>query len=293
MRWSFVWWAFAGLAAAAGPAASQGLKIVTSESFPAGTKETTEYVAADRARVEWRLSSRTPDERVQEHRYVHIRRCDLDKLIVLDTGDRSYHTASLRGHLTFLERAALMLSRGDRGSQAGPEIIVETKTVDTGERRVAFGYRARRVVTVRRQFRATDPAAAEETVTDGWYIDLDTRSSCGRTDQGRGVLLAVAHPVEGRADAPSVVFKDVGQAEEGFPIDTIVTWSVAERRVLHQSASAVTRRVVTHLSRQPLDPTLFEVPPGFRSTDRIFTQFATSWHRQAFILRSVVASWFR
>lgn len=152
MRFGFAWWALAGLAAAASSPASEGLKIVVSESFAASTIETTEYVAGDRARVEWRRSSGTPDQRVHEDGYLHIRRCDLNKLIVLDPSDRSYQTAPLRTNLTIFDRAALQLRRHEPDSQASPHIVVETTTIDTGERRVAFGHSARRVRTIRRQF---------------------------------------------------------------------------------------------------------------------------------------------
>ena len=66
MRISFVGLAFASLTTAAGSATSEGLKIVVSESFPAGRNDTTEYVAGDRARVEWRISSRTSKGQGQE-----------------------------------------------------------------------------------------------------------------------------------------------------------------------------------------------------------------------------------
>jgi hypothetical protein len=292
MRFGFAWWALASLAAAASSPASEGLKIVVLESFPAGTIETTEYVAADSARVEWRLSSGTPDHGRQERGYLHIRRCDLNQLIILDPRDRSYQTAPLRTDLTILDRAALKLRRHETESQAGPHIVVETTTIDTGERRVAFGQSARRVRTIRRQFPENHPGSAEETLTDGWYIDLDTRVSCERAERGRSVLIAVATRSGERTASPRVIFKDIGKAEDGFPVDTTVTAHLGSPDLPQQPQPVVTRRVVTHLSREPLDPNLFEVPAGFRCTDRRFTHLAARWQRTADIVRSVVASWF-
>lgn len=297
MRYGFVGWAFAGLTAAAAPGATthDGLKLVVSESFPAGAKETTEYVASDRARTEWRFSSRAPDGRAEEHGYVQIRRCDLDKVVFLNVADRTYQTAPLQFQFNAIERAALLLGRRERHRQRTPDIVVETTTVDTGERRVAFGRSARRVITTLRQFNASDPDAADETVTDGWYIDLDTHLSCERAEvrRGRAVLIGGALPTDARLESPRVAFRDIGQAEEGFPIDTTITFNITGQEALPQTGPTVTRRVVTHLSRQPLDARLFDIPSGFRSEDRRSSQLAAGWSRTAHIIRSMVASWFR
>jgi len=292
VRFSFLALAFAGLTAAPGSAPEGGLTIVLSESFPAGTKETTEYVAVDRARVEWRISSRTHEQPAQPQDFVQIRRCDLDTLTVLNVGAATYHSEPLGAHLTRLERALLLFGRRERESRA-PDIVVETNTVDTGERRVAFGHSARRVVTTRRQFLASTPDAADETVTDGWYIDLDTRVSCERAERSRAVLIAVAAPSNTREDSPRIAFRDIGSPEEGFPIETTTTFNAAEGRKLRQIPPTVTRSVVTRLSREPLEASLFEVPPGFRCEDGRFSSLTAGWTRKGHILRSVVASWFR
>jgi hypothetical protein len=292
MRFSFVGLAVAGLTAAAGPATFEGLKIVVAESFSAGMTETTEYVAGDRARVEGRISSGTHEGQAERQDYVHIRRCDLDKMIILDARAHTYQSGALRAELTRLDRAILMLGRRDRDSHRGsPDIIVETNTVDTGERRAAFGRRARRVVTTRRQFRASKPDTADQTVTDGWYIDVDTRLSCERDGRHRAVLIAVPTGSNGRS--PRVVFKDIGPQEEGFPIETTITSYVTGRGELPQIPPVITRRIVTHLSRELFEASLFELPRGFRSKDPRFSNLAAGWSRKAHIIRSVVASWFR
>ena len=292
MRLWFLGWSLAGFASAVAAPAHHGLKIVVRESFPSGTTETTEYVADDRARTEWRLSVTVPGSDVQQHVSVHIRRCDRGKTLVLNQADGTYAATPLSSRLNVTERAALSMARPYAPSPHAPEINVETTTVDTGERKVAFGFTARRVVITRRQ---VSPDATEETVTDGWYIDLDTRVSCERAEGARGrAVLTVASGMPGRPSVPPrVSFKEVGPVEDGFAIDTHTTTRVAGPTGRWPSGSVVTHRLVTELTRQQLDASLFNIPPGFRSADGIFRSVAARWHRTATILRSVVGTWFR
>jgi hypothetical protein len=51
--------------------------------------------------------------------------------------------------------------------------------VDTGERKDFFGHPARHVITTTKETPLHEShSEARESVTDGWYIDLDTRISC-------------------------------------------------------------------------------------------------------------------
>jgi hypothetical protein len=69
-----------------------------------------------------------------------------------------------------------------------------------------FGYTARHVITMRTVTPLDDTdAIRQETVTDGWYIDLDTQLSCDpvneTTREGttyRGVRFIVGSPSEAR-----------------------------------------------------------------------------------------------
>jgi hypothetical protein len=268
-----------------------GLKIVTLETFPAGTHETTTYVASDRVRVERRLSSRLPGGETQRHEYIHLRRCDINRTFALDPAERTYQGAPLQMNPTRIERFALSLHRPAAESPGPADLVVETTTVDTGERKMAFGHSARRVVITRRQIAGGQPGATSETVTDGWYIDLDTRPTCEREEAGRprAVLIGVVSPAAGtRRGPPRVTFRDIGDPEDGFPLETTERWRDADA----EASNRVVHQVVTHLSRQRFEASLFEVPAGYRSKDRTFARVADRWVRTAHIIRSVVSSWF-
>src|SRR5215207_4948037 len=165
--------ALAGLTAAGVTPAHDGLKIIASETFPAGAIETTEYVGSDRIRIESRDLSQADDGATRPHADVHIRRCDLNAVVALDLPRLTYQTWPLEMQFNAFERAAFSLRRRHAPPPGPPALIVQTTTVDTGERRIAFGYSARRVITTRRQIAPSNPEASTKTVTDGWYIDLE------------------------------------------------------------------------------------------------------------------------
>src|SRR3954465_2693548 len=295
MRLRFVEWSLVGLAAAAAAAPHEGLKIIARETFPAGSNETTTYVAGDRIRVETRMSLHAPDGGTQHREAVIVHRCDLDRVLVLRPAERTYDARPLGFTLNRIERFAFSLGRRDQEpSSAAGTLIVETTTVDTGERKMAFGHSARHVITTRRDIPPGSAGAAGETVTDGWYIDLETRPPCERQQSGRaGAAGFPSPPNQPRASRPRVTFKDIGNPETGFAIETSTTWHAstpdANQQVQH---SIVTHTVVTEVSAQQLDARLFEVPEGYRSSDGMFTALATRWGRTAQIVQSVVASWF-
>ncbi len=73
-----------------------------------------------------------------------------------------------------------------------------------GERKDAFGHTARRVITTRRDIPLdASGGTPSRTETDGWYIDLEARPSCERSEvTGRTVLLgSVTSPDAGRSYA--------------------------------------------------------------------------------------------
>ena len=286
MRFGFLGWSLAGFAAATAAATHDGVKIVARETFPAGTREATTYVAGDRVREESRIASQLS---------VLIHRCDLNRLIVLNSADRSYQARPLEMPLTALERFTLSLGRSTKQPESPANLVIETRTVDTGDRKMAFGYSARRVLTTRTQLYAGQPGASQQTVTDGWYIDLETRPTCERSQRagGRAVLIGLVSPAGTRPSVPRVTFKDIGPPEEGFAIEAKLTSRSFDQNGREVPPSLVTHTVVTHVSRQSFESSLFEVPEGYRSADGIFDRLGARVGRTMQIVRSVAGSWWR
>lgn len=178
-----------------------------------------------------------------------------------------------------------------------PNLLIETTTVQTGERKVAFGHAARRVITTRRHIPPDAAGGAHsETETDGWYIDLETRPSCERWDAIAVHTVLLARKASSHAGRPSefptVTLKDIGAPERGYPIETTTTSriTVASADGTSSEHTFVTQKIVKQLSRQPLDPALFEIPPGFRATEGRLAAFAAQWSRAWETLKGLLAA---
>ena len=289
MRLRLVGLSFAGLAATLS-AAEPGLRIVTRETFPAGVIETVDYILPDRSRTDWHMTA--------GHGMSRIVRCDLQRDILLNQSDRTFMTNSQRAHSIWLH--PLFQSFGTRKLPRAkePTLLIETTTVRTGEKKMAFGYPARRVITTERHKPLGAAGGAQrETEIDGWYIDLETRSSCERSQiSGRiiatgYVLTSGSSNTSDAAQIPALTFKDVGEPERGYPIETSTSSRFGPGAADEKETTFVTRKVVTELSSGPLDPALFEIPSGFRPQSRL-AEFGTLWGEAWYTVRDLVASMF-
>lgn len=306
MRFGLLGLSLAGIAAAV-PSADPGLKIVARETFPASVVETIEYIESERARVESRVvpaPSPAAGTRLAQdtrgHRSARISRCDLQKLILLNYDDRTYMTGPLRTYPGTAQKLLVSLPSAKTPEPRSPNLLIETTTVQTGERKYAFGHSARRVITTRRHI-PLDAAggAPSETETDGWYIDLETRPSCDRLEAigVRAVLLVgkassdAARPPE----VPTVTFKDIGAPERGYPIEVRTTSRsmVTSANGTSSEHRFVTHKVVMQLSTEALDPALFEIPAGFRAAEGRLAAFAAHWSRAWETVKALVAAFFR
>jgi hypothetical protein len=181
-------------------------------------------------------------------------------------------------------------------------------TNDTGERKQIFGYTARHVITTRTVTRLeSGEARQQETVTDGWYIDLDTRIPCDReppsrregTTYSRAQLSTRTVSPEGRivhqlASPPNLVkMTHVGKPETGFAVQvkTTIHYLITGRENIAREQTTTTEISVTELSSEPMDPQLFEVPKGYRELDRILPMLrVAAWARW---LKWAHAGWIR
>ena len=230
----FVALSLAGVAAAA--PAQPGLKIVTRESWSNGVVETTAYVQAERRRVETRMDGRET---------IQITRCDRQQTIALDSATRSYMSSPVQLHPNRLVTLLASLSARSQKPQPAPTRLIETTTVQTSERKTAFGHIARRVIVTRRDIPLQGGGAPAELRTDGWYVDVEARPACERFD-GRtyAFLTASRHPGAAR-ELPVIAFKDIGPPERGLPIELTTT---SHASADEGGAALVSRREVTQLS---------------------------------------------
>jgi hypothetical protein len=228
--------------------------------------EHTDYIQPDRRREEhrgyfgYRVRRNGRDLYRPTPHTALIRRGDLKLIFHVNFDDRQYVASPMTDVARFEEMAARAAAAGPQPRRE-PTVLVETETVDTAERKDFFGHRARHVIITRRVTPldgAKHTTAQRTTVTDGWFIDLDTHISCDpwwRHRTGHAFLQTYRQGEE--PDVPT--FKDVGELELGFAVQLKNTYDDSSSWAME----------ITRLSTEEIDPALFEVPKGFQLVEQI------------------------
>jgi hypothetical protein len=263
----------------------------------------TSYIETDRKRVEYQSATGLPvhaggtvDVRPGP-RLASITRCDLEQSLDLNLEDREYVVYPHPQPLTRIASAGANLSVPQKTDSTAPTVRVETTTVDTGERKELFGHQARHVITTWKQTPlAGSHAGPQELVTDGWYIDLDTSITCDlKWPGGKG---SHAHLRSGPA-LEKYEFIDKGNAETGLAVERkISSRSTFTAPDGTKTETAYTSELkIIELTEGTLDPTLFEIPPGFRKVEDINRNppltLADRWFYTESWLRAVARSVFK
>ena len=258
-----------------------GTKLVwhyTSGDFAGG--EVTTYTMGDRRRTEYRNTMLHRDTVHESMKLtdpspnVVIQRCDLAQAFELNTKKRDFTSKEYppKPFLTPEERKARGFEDPDWDTSTLPAYRVETTTVDTGEREELFGQWARYVTTtIKRTPLGDTKAEPSVTIMDGWYLDYEQIISC----EPKPSEAPKAHDfdwvvVNGRWRmlTGKVVNIEVGRRETGLLVrkghNTLISTLKGSNGI-----DVSSDRKITEFSRGPLDPALFEVPPGFTRLDSL------------------------
>jgi hypothetical protein len=153
-------------------------------------------------------------------------------------------------------------------------VPVESKTVDTGERKVFFGYPARHLITTTKRADANNPSVGEETV-DGWYIDHELPDHNCAPD----FVHSEPYYVPGTA---LVVYPDVAQVHHTGPLPTGLAvkskfiGKLAATKDGTRDRTITIEKIVEELSDSPLIPSLFQLPNGLHENPDLFRGHTTS-----------------
>lgn len=279
MHFSFTWLLLLGIPLLQAP--ENGVIKMTIEFGEFGKlgsssqRTTYSYIQGDRKRTEYRKSRRQPSDRsvqpIYGPRLALIIRCDLGQYFELNL-DTSEYTASPYPpkQPTKEEIKARGLENPATRMPENPTIRVETKTTNTGERKEMFGRMARHVITTTTQTALegshSDP---QQSITDGWYIDFDQHLSCDQNPPkgGQGYISVYMSAGRGKPLMEKPEFVTVGEPETGLALYSLTTSKSASTLPDAYTSKSETR--VTRFEEGPLDPALFEIPPGFKLVDRI------------------------
>jgi hypothetical protein len=298
-----------------------GLKIKTvrpSWSSLAPTKPTSDesivYLQGDQRRTEWRREQSNPLwpggplVPFYEPNSALVERCDgaAHKAFHLNLDDKTWALFEKFRKLSpeDTKRSQDDFARFPTPAKPTTEHVITTN--DTGERKQVFGHTARHVITTRTVTRL-EGGYAQETVTDGWYVDLDTRISCDPKQPSfhegitysRAQLSTQTVSPDGRilhqsaSPASLVKMTYVGEPETGFAVQvkTTIQYVITGPENVARDHTTTTETIVTELASEPIDPRLFEVPTGYRKADRILPALrVAAWARW---LKWVHAGWIR
>ena len=253
-----------------------GIKMTVRRVFAGNPTEQTIYVQRDRKRMEFRnyQGKRKADgshQWLSGPRLAAITRCDLGQIFELNLDAAEYVSAPYPPKpLTQAEIEARGLSKPDMSPSREPTLRFETTTVDTGERKEFFGHIARHVIITRKQIPLEGShSESQETVTDGWYIDLDPQVSCDlKLSSGKR---AHAYLAGGKQPAEKPEFIDIGESETGFAVQLVMvskgTYTLPDGT--NKQTNSKSETLVTQLELASLDPRLFEIPSGFKHVQQI------------------------
>ncbi len=210
---------------------------------------TTHYFKGARQRGESR-----PDPAGRLPFTASILQCDQKTLIRLFLHSKTYRSSI--DHV--LESPESRPHPPSRVQSTGPEVDVTINSIDTGERRKVGSYEALHIKsTITVQPTAGAVAKAGKVEADGWYLDLP---GLNYHEDVQPTLLTplyiplLAHQFPDQHDR--VVVNRVGVEPHGLLIEGISRQISDGNRILNKTE-------FVEASEEPIDESLFEVPPDF------------------------------
>jgi hypothetical protein len=257
-----------------------GTKVVVRHTAANHTSEWVTYVMADRRRIETHLTAQQRNaagalEFVDEPGNIRILRCDLGKSLILNSNAGEYISEPYPPKPLTPEELEQRAWKEPEGAEAAaiPTVRYEITTADTGESKIFFGRVAWHVITTRKQIYLESPTPPEEYVTDGWYIDFDTRISC-EPEQPQEIkspgYLFVGVGGKG-VPIQRMEYVEFGPRVRGFAVEEVETSksSTNPPAYARNSSGSLRELKVTQFVEDTLDPALFEVPPGFKQIEKL------------------------
>ena len=222
-------------------------KVKSRQTSGGQTYENTSYIKGKRQRSE-----------TNGGQMVTVTQCDLRRNITIMPATRTYliqpYDQSPGQPST---SPAANTTASSTPTKKGGLVTSTVTTRDTGERKQMFGYTARHIITT--MVMDSSPDACSQTKmkmeTDGWYIDAAFALDC---DLGASYRPPQTHGGGGGC-RDRYETKQIGTAKKGYPVYEKMTMFGPDGR---ESFSTITE--VVEFSQATLDPSLFDVPEGYR-----------------------------
>jgi len=268
--------------------APQDLKLTVRHTFGEYTSTSTEYFSGQNSRAETQLYS---GKTLGHHRAI-VRLRGPDKIQVYDLDLDSQEFASYQTNLN----GATAHPKAVKARPSGKTFIIESETVDTGERKEIFGQTARHLIT--REKRIGGPencyGGNSEYKMDGWYIDYDVLPFWRR--QREAGLVTTNLPL---LHGDGFCYDKLVVHRTGPPIGFAMRLKTTSKSEFQQpdktwrTYTGGSELEIVEFSRAPLDPALFQVPADFRKVDKIIDP--TQWQEMSYWqrIKETLYSWIR
>ena len=237
--------------------ASADTKVKSRQTSNGQTYENTSYIKGKRQRSE-----------TNNGQMIVIQQCDLRRNIQIMPAAKAYMIQPYDDASTTATTSPNSTSQPAPVTKGG--LVTSTVTTkDTGERKQMFGYTARHIITTMETKSSPDACSNNNTKMqiDGWYIDAAFALDC---DSSRAYTNYKPHTSGGCRDRYET--KTIGMAKKGYPV-----WEKMTMFGPNGAESFSTTNEVIEFSQATLDPSLFDVPEGYREVQDFASAFASAY----------------
>ena len=236
--------------------ASADTKVKSRQTSGGQTYENTSYIKGKRQRNE-----------TNNGQMIMIQQCDLRRNIQLMPEAKMYMIQPYDDPSSTPTSTSPTAAQPGTPTKRGGLVTSTVTTKDTGERKQMLGYTARHIITTMEMKSSPDACSTVDTKMeiDGWYIDAAFALDC---DSNRAYTPPRPHASGGCRDRYET--KQIGVAKKGFPV-----W---EKMTMFgpNGQGYSTLNEVIEFSQATLDPSLFEVPEGYRQVDDFASAFSAA-----------------
>ena len=238
--------------------ASADTKVTSRQTSGGQTSENTSYIKGKRQRSE-----------MNNGQMIMIQQCDLRRNIQIMPQMKVYTIQPYDQPSTPGATPNTGTSTSQPSTVKKGGVVTSTVTTkDTGERKQMFGYTARHILTTMEMKSSPDACSTVnmKMEIDGWYIDAAFALDC---DSNRAYTNYRPHAAGGCQDRYET--KTIGTAKKGYPV-----WEKSTMFGPDGAQSFSTINEVVEFSQATLDPSLFDIPEGYRQVEDFASAFSAA-----------------
>jgi len=232
-------------------------KVKSRQTSGGQTYENTSYIKGKRQRTE-----------NSGGQMVTIEQCDLRRNLQLMPAAKVYMINPYDDGTPSTANATTTHTAQPSAVKKGGVVTSTVTTKDTGERKQMFGYTARHIITTMEMKSSPDACSTVDTKMqiDGWYIDAAFALDCDMSRAYTGYK-----PKAGGGCHDRYETKQIGTARKGYPV-----WEKTTMFGPNGAESFSTTNEVVEFSQATLDPSLFDVPEGYRQVEDFSSAFSAA-----------------